>query len=67
MVNVIVCVQSHETFIVWQRVQVYTWHVRTKAELRGYLGSLLVNCWQLFSHLNIGIVLWRHPDLIILT
>ena len=65
MVDVTVCVQSEETFVVRQRVNVDTGHPRTQAELEA--GEITITFSLMFSHLNIGIVLGRHSDLIVLT
>ena len=65
MVDVTVSVQSEEAFVVRQRVNVDTGHPGTQTELEA--GKIRITFSSLFSHLNIGIVLGRHSDLVILT
>ena len=54
--DVTVGVQGEETFVVRKRVHVYTGHVGAQTKL-GERGEIMITLTELFTHLNIGIVL----------
>ena len=54
--DVTVGVQGEQTFVVRKRVHMYTGHVRAQAEL-GERGDIMITLTEMFTHLNIGIVL----------
>ena len=54
--DVTVGVQGEETFVVRKREHMYTRHVGAQAEL-GERGDIMITLTEMFTHLNIGIVL----------